>query len=358
MSAKSFFLVLATAISLIAAEPAKNTLPDNADAAWKEVETISKPPPPPAEWAGKAPTEEQRKAFYKSLADKSEVVADRAKEFHTRFPSHEKADEAKKKEETFRKQAKQFRGSNDSAEDLPPEEKAFREKMKEVQKRALKKRDPAKPRNGMDDVIKEMEAGLREVIKEYPSRPEPWQQLLSAAEYAPVKETQLRILADIVKAKAADEQTVTRAKAAIRALGALGHPLELSFTAADGREVDVQKMKGKVVLIDFWAAWCGPCISSLPEVVDLHKKYQPKGFEIVGINMDKDQRHMEQVVNRFKMPWPQYFDGNGWGTKFALEYNVTAIPAVWLVDKKGILRTMNARQDLETQIKDLLAEKI
>jgi thiol-disulfide isomerase/thioredoxin len=166
------------------------------------------------------------------------------------------------------------------------------------------------------------------------------------------------MLGDIVKAKAADEQTVTRAKAAIRAVGALGHPLELSFTAADGREVDVQKMKGKVVLVDFWAAWCGPCISSLPEVVELHKKYQPQGFEIVGINMDKDQGHMEQVVHRFKMPWPQYFDGKGWGTKFALEYNVTAIPAVWLVDKKGVLRTMNAREDLETRIKELLEEKI
>ena len=351
-------LLLATTLSLIAQEPAKNTLPDNADTAWKEVENLSKPPAPPAEWAGKAPTEEQRKAFYESLADKSEIVADKAKEFYGRFPNHEKAEEAKKKEEQFRKQAKSFRGNSGVVEKLSPEEKAFREKMNEVQKRALKLRDPSKPRNGMDDVIKEMEAGLRDVIKEYPNRPEPWQQLLSAAEYAPRKEDQLRILGDIVKAKAADEQTITRAKAAIRAVGALGHPLEMSFTAADGRKVDIQQMKGKVVLIDFWASWCGPCISSLPEVVDLHKNYQPKGFEIVGINMDKDQRLMEQVVHRFKMPWPQYYDGKGWATKFAVDYNVTAIPTVWLVDKKGILRTMNARQDLETQIKELLEEKI
>ncbi len=357
MNAKTFFLVLATAIASVAAEPGKNALPDNADAAWKEVETISKPPPPPADWAGKAPTEEQRKTFYETLADKSEVVAERAKEFYTRFPGHQKAEEAKKKEEVFRKQATQFRGDNGTIEKLSPEEKAFREKMNDVQKRALKKRDPAKPRNGMPEVVKELEAGLREVMKEYPNRAEPWQQLLSVAEYAD-KEDQLRVLGDIVKAKAADEQTITRAKAAIRAVGALGHPLELSFTAADGRDVNVQKMKGKVVLVDFWASWCGPCISSLPEVIELHKKYQPQGFEIVGINMDKDERHMEQVVHRFKMPWPQYFDGKGWGTKFALEYNVTAIPAVWLVDKKGVLRTMNAREDLETKIKDLLDEKI
>jgi thiol-disulfide isomerase/thioredoxin len=357
MNAKTLFFVFATAITCAAAEPGKNALPEDADAAWKEVETLSKPPLPPAEWAGKAPTEEQRKAFYESLADKSEVVAERAKEFYTRFPNHQRVEEAKKKEEVFRKQATQFRGNSGTTEKVSPEEKAFREKMNDVQKRALKKRDPAKPRNGMPEVVKELEDGLREVMKEYPDRAEPWQQLLSVAEYAD-KDDQLRMLGDIVKAKAADEQTVTRAKAAIRAVGALGHPLELSFTAADGREVDVQKMKGKVVLVDFWAAWCGPCISSLPEVVELHKKYQPQGFEIVGINMDKNQEHMEQVVHRFKMPWPQYFDGKGWATKFALEYNVTAIPAVWLVDKKGVLRTMNAREDLETRIKELLEEKI
>jgi thiol-disulfide isomerase/thioredoxin len=116
-------------------------------------------------------------------------------------------------------------------------------------------------------------------------------------------------------------------------------------------------MKGKVVLIDYWASWCGPCMQALPEVIDIYKKYQPKGFEIVGINMDKQQGAMEQVVNRYKMPWPQYFDGKGWGNKFALEYNVTSIPSVWLVDKKGVLRTMNAREDLEKQIVDMLSEE-
>ena len=65
---------------------------------------------------------------------------------------------------------------------------------------------------------------------------------------------------------------------------------------------------------------------------------------------------MEQVVHQFKMAWPQYFDGKGPGTKFALEYNVVMIPAMWLVDKKGILRTMEARENLEQKIQELLAE--
>lgn len=343
-----------------AAETGKpaNLLPADSEAAWQELEKASKPPAPPAEWASKAPTQEQRKEFYKFLGGQSEVVADKAKEFYTRFPDHAKAAEAKNREETFRRQAVQFRGSSAPGPKISPEEEAFRKKMNEVNRHAMQKRDPSKPKNGIGDVVKEMEAGLREVMAEYPDRPEPWAQLLQAAEYASSKEEQLRLLGDIVKAKAADEQTIARAKAAIRAVGAVGHPLEMSFTAADGRKVDVQKLRGKVVLIDFWAAWCGPCMAAMPEVVDLYKEYHPKGFEIIGINMDKQQPAMEQVVNRFKMPWPQYFDGKGWGNKFALEYNVTSIPAVWLVDKNGVLRTMNAREDLERQIQELLAEKI
>lgn len=348
-------------ILAVRAEEAKehHLLPADAEAAWKAVETASKPPAPPAEWAGKPPTEEQRKEFFKFLGEQSEIVANKAKEFYTRFPQHAKAGEAKEREATFRRQAVQFGGSsNAETEKISPEEQKFREKMNNVQRRALQKQDSAKPDNGMSEVVKEVETGLREIMTEYPDRAEPWQQLLSVAEYARSKEEQLRILSDIVKAKAADEETVARAKAAIRAVGALGHPLEMAFTASDGRKVDVQKLRGKVVLIDFWASWCGPCIASLPEVVSLYKKYNAKGFEIVGINMDKQQPLMEQVVNRFQIPWPQYFDGKGWGAKYALEYNVTAIPSVWLVDKKGILRTMNARENLEQQITDLLAEEI
>jgi len=339
------------------AEKSSNLLPADAAAAWKELEKSFKPPAPPAAWASKAPTEEERKAFYKSLGEQSVIVADKANEFYTRFPQHPKAEEAKEREAVFRRQATQFAGSSAPAEKVSPEEEEFRTKVNEVNRRAMAKRDASKTRNGMADVIKEMEAGLRELMKEYPTRPEPWQLLLQAAEYAPAKEEQLRILGDIVKAEAADKETIARAKAAIRAVGAVGHPLEMSFTASDGRVVDVQKMKGKVVLIDYWASWCGPCMQALPEVIDIYKKYQPKGFEIVGINMDKQQGAMEQVVNRYKMPWPQYFDGKGWGNKFALEYNVTSIPSVWLVDKKGVLRTMNAREDLEKQIVDLLGEE-
>src|SRR5688572_2307727 len=160
------WLVLSVAVvaaaSGFAAEAAKeqNLLPADAEAAWAEVEKAAKPPAPPAEWAGKPPTEEQRKAFFKFLGEQSEIVASKAKEFYTRFPQHAKAEDAKEKEEQFRQQSKQFLGSSAPAEKISPEEEAFRKKMNDVQRRAMERRDTSKPRNGMADVIKEMEAGL------------------------------------------------------------------------------------------------------------------------------------------------------------------------------------------------------
>ena len=331
-----------------------NSLPADADAAWKEIETASRPPSPPAEWSARPPTQEQREAFTRALGEKSAAVAARAREFHTRFPGHPKAEEAKRREQRFLQQAISFGNTaviDEPAANLTDDQK-LQQQINAVHRRALAKRA-----EGSQAVARELEAGIRELIKQYPDKPILWQQMLLVAQNMLTKEEKKRILVEIVASKVADEETITRAKAAIKVAGALGQPLEIAFTAADGRKVDVQKMKGKVVLIDFWAAWCGPCIQSLPEVVKLYNKYHDQGFDIVGINMDKHRSAMESVVNRFKMPWPQYYDGQGWGNKFALEYSVTGIPAVWLVDKKGILRTMEARQNLEEKIKELLAEK-
>ncbi len=337
------------------AAPATQSLSANADDAWKEIETASRPPAPPAAWAGKPPTPEQRAEFSKFLGDQSALVAAKAKEFYTRFPNHPKAEDARKREQRFLQQAVQLGNTTVvdlAAENLTDEQK-IQQKINAITRKAMEKRA-----QGTAAVAKELESGLRQLMKEHPDRPEPWQQLLLVARNTLDKEEQKKLLNEIVKSTVADEGTVAAAKGALRAVGAIGQPLEIAFTAADGRKVDIQKMKGKVVLVDFWAAWCGPCIASLPEVVNLFNQYHEKGFEIVGINLDKRQRDMEQVVHKFQMPWPQYFDGKGWGAKYVLEYNVNAIPSMWLVDKKGILRTMNARENLEEQVKELLAEQL
>ena len=133
-------------------------------------------------------------------------------------------------------------------------------------------------------------------------------------------------------------------------------PLELKFTAVDGREVDVSKLQGKVVLVDFWATWCGPCVAELPNVIKAYKELHAKGFEIVGISLDNDKAELEGFVKEKGMEWPQYFDGKGWQNEIASKYGIQSIPAMWLLNKKGMVVSTNARGHLEEAVTKLLAE--
>lgn len=133
-------------------------------------------------------------------------------------------------------------------------------------------------------------------------------------------------------------------------------PLDLKFTAVDGREVDLAKLQGKVVLIDFWATWCGPCVAELPNVLKAYKELHPKGFEIVGISLDSDKAKLESFVKEQGMDWPQFFDGQGWKNEISSKYGINSIPAMWLVNKKGMVVSTNARGGLEEKVQKLLAE--
>ncbi len=135
-------------------------------------------------------------------------------------------------------------------------------------------------------------------------------------------------------------------------------PLELAFTAVDGHEIDLSKMRGKVVLVDFWATWCGPCMAEVPHVVEVYQKQHDAGFEIVGISLDKegDLDKLKQVTKAKGMVWPQHFDGKGWDGTYPQQFGIRAIPAMWLVNKKGLVVDMDAREGLEEKVAKLLAE--
>jgi thiol-disulfide isomerase/thioredoxin len=135
-----------------------------------------------------------------------------------------------------------------------------------------------------------------------------------------------------------------------------GKSIDLQFTAADGSPVNLASLRGKVVLIDFWATWCGPCMKEVPNVVAAYKKYRDQGFEIIGISLDQSKDAMFKVNQEKEMTWPQYFDGKGWQNEIATRFHIRAIPAMWLVSKKGIVATTAARGNLDADIAKLLAE--
>jgi thiol-disulfide isomerase/thioredoxin len=165
-------------------------------------------------------------------------------------------------------------------------------------------------------------------------------------------------LEELVKADDASSEDKAAAEKVLKSLKATAElkskPLEMKFTAVDGREVDLAKMRGKVVLIDFWATWCGPCVAELPNVLKAYKELHPKGFEIVGISLDSDKAELEAFVKEQGMEWPQFFDGKGWKNEIATTYDIQSIPAMWLVDQKGMVVDTSARSDLEEKVAKLL----
>lgn len=136
----------------------------------------------------------------------------------------------------------------------------------------------------------------------------------------------------------------------------IGEPFELKFTDVDGKKFDLATLKGKVILIDFWATWCGPCVAEVPKVLRTYEKLHAKGFEIVGISLDSDKAKLTRFTKEKGMTWPQYFDGQEWNNKISTRFGIDSIPAMWLVDKDGKLASIDARGGLEMLVEQLLAK--
>jgi thiol-disulfide isomerase/thioredoxin len=154
-----------------------------------------------------------------------------------------------------------------------------------------------------------------------------------------------------------DHEIVEAAQSGLATMEMRSKPLELVFTATDGRKVDLAELRGKVVLIDFWATWCPPCVEEVPGVVEANEKFKDRGFEIVGISLDQDKAALEKFIAENKMTWPQFFDGKGWDNELAKRFNIQSVPTMWLLDREGKLADPNPRGRLEQAIQAALDQQ-
>lgn len=133
---------------------------------------------------------------------------------------------------------------------------------------------------------------------------------------------------------------------------------EFSVTDLDGKPLSTAALKGKATLIDFWATWCGPCRSELPNVLATYQKHHAQGFDIIGVSLDQDKAKLTEFIKTMNMTWPQYFDGLGWGNKVAEKYGIESIPATFLLDGNGIIIGEDLRGEaLEAAVAKAVAGK-
>jgi peroxiredoxin/outer membrane lipoprotein-sorting protein len=136
-------------------------------------------------------------------------------------------------------------------------------------------------------------------------------------------------------------------------------PYALKGKDLQGKTHPWAKYKGKVVLLDFWATWCGPCIGELPNVLKNYATYHPKGFEIIGVSLDSDKKALTDFIKARKLTYANLYDGKGWQNVDGQSYGVRAIPFTLLIGKDGKIAAINPRGEaLEPALKKALAVKL
>ena len=133
---------------------------------------------------------------------------------------------------------------------------------------------------------------------------------------------------------------------------------DFSATDLDGKPISLQQYRGKVILLDFWAVWHGPCIAEMPNVKRVYDTYKDQGFDVIGVSLDTDETRLRNYLKKNNIPWRQIFSGQKWKSPLAQQYHIQTIPTPWLIARDGTLISREASgAKLERLVVEALKDK-
>ncbi|MEI6350526.1 MAG: TlpA disulfide reductase family protein [Verrucomicrobiota bacterium] len=153
---------------------------------------------------------------------------------------------------------------------------------------------------------------------------------------------------DDIRARIADD---------LKRLELLGNPVTIRGTTAEGTAVDLAQLQGKVVLVYFFAGWSAPSIAGLDEVDYLKKTFPDDQLAVIGVSLDRTPEALDAMIKPRGTTWPVICDGKGWRSPLVRSLGINALPTLWIVDRRGCLRTLNAKTESEALVRTLLKEK-
>jgi thiol-disulfide isomerase/thioredoxin len=170
-------------------------------------------------------------------------------------------------------------------------------------------------------------------------------------------------LTDRIVKEYPNSPVVAQIEGEARKADAVGKPMVLAFNEAiTGKPMSIADLKGKIVVMDFWATWCGPCVAEMPTMKKLYAEFKDKGVEFVGVSLDQPEekgglKALKDFCAKNEITWPQYYQGNFWQSEFSTKWGIFAIPCVFVIGPDGTIVTTEARGKLEDLLPELIKKR-